>query len=355
MIALKEKGWSVFALVPKGEYSDRFKELGIIHIDYKINRGGLNPFNEIKTIFELSKKLKEINPDIIHTFTVKPNIYGTLSAMISKNPKVINSVTGLGSFFIENDALSKMIRILILFLYKFIFRYSKFVIFQNSDDLNLFVEKKILDRKKAVLIKGSGVDRSFFNSNNNPSKNPKKILFIGRLLIHKGIKEFIESAKIIKKEFKDVEFVVAGDFYDGNLYNIDKNYFQNALKENIITFLGWQKDIKKIIKECYIFVLPSYREGLPRTALEAAAMSKPIITTNAVGTKESVEDGYNGFLVPIKDYQEIAQKIKILLNDEKLYYQMSKNSYEKAKKEFIVDIVVEKHLKIYHLLEKNND
>jgi len=351
MKALKEKGWSVYALVPEGEYSSGFKNFGIMHIKYNIDRGSLNPLSEIKTIFEISKKLKEIKPDIIHTFTAKPNIYGTIAAKISGNKNIICSVTGLGSFFIENDFKSKLIKNIILILYKIVFRYSWRVIFQNSDDLKLFVNKKIINKNKALLIKGSGVDTSFYQSNKDPSKNPKKILFIGRLLVHKGIKEFIEAAKIIKKEFgKKVEFVVVGDFYDGNPYNVDKDYFFEAVSQKAITFAGWQKDVKKFLEECYIFVLPSYREGLPRTALEAASMSRPIITTKTIGCKESVDDGYNGFLVDIKDAKTIAKKIKTLLSNETLYKKMSQNSRLKAKNEFDAKIVVNEHLKIYNTL-----
>lgn len=349
MKALVKEGWEVVALTPQGEYSSRFEKEGIRYISYEIDRGSLNPLKELKTIYDIAQKLRKISPDIVHTFTAKPNIYGNIAAKIAGIKTCISSVTGLGSFFIEDDFKSKIVRFLIVNLYKLVFRFSKTVIFQNSDDLKLFVSKNIVKKEKTALIKGSGIDtKEWVSSKDVLSSSPKKILFIGRLLIHKGIGEFIESAKEVKKIFKEgTLFIVAGDFYKGNPYNIDKKAIQNAIDEGTITFLGWREDIKELLDDSYIFVLPSYREGLPRTAIEAASMSKPIITTKTVGCKEAVDDGYNGFLTPLKNHTEITKAIIKLLEDKNLYTKMSQNSRKKALKEFDIEVIVKNHIDIY--------
>jgi N,N'-diacetylbacillosaminyl-diphospho-undecaprenol alpha-1,3-N-acetylgalactosaminyltransferase len=341
MKELVKKGNLVYAVCPRGDVFNKFKDYGINAIEYQIDRGSLNIFKEINTIKNIKKVINKINPDILHTFMHKPNIYGNLTGYENR----INTITGLGSFFIHNDFKSKIIKNIIEIGYKITTKNTKKIIFQNGDDLNYFVNRGIINKNKAVLIKSSGIDTNeWTNEDINFKKeelgivdNKPIVLMIARVIKDKGVNEFIESANLLKDK---AHFLYVGDIDKGN-----KNAFLPDWKN--IKYLGFRKDIKELISICDIFVLPSYREGVPRTLLEAASMSKPIVTTNTPGCREVVDDNKNGFLVPIKDYKSLAEKIEILIDDKNLREKFGKNSREKAKKEFDIKIVVNGYLKVY--------
>ncbi len=341
MKELVKKDNEVYAVCPRGEVFDKFQEYGIKAVEYKIDRGSLNIFKEINTIKNIKEVINKIDPDILHTFMHKPNIYGNL--MFHKN--TINTVTGLGSFFIHNDFKSKIVKKIIELGYKTTTKNTKKVIFQNSDDLNYFVKNNIINEEKAVLIKSSGIDTNEWkNENIDFSKkklgvfdNKPVVLMIARVIRDKGVKEYIKAAEILKDK---AHFLYVGGIDKGN-----KNAFIPDWKN--VKYLGFRRDIKELISICDIFILPSYREGVPRTLLEAASMAKPLVTTNAPGCREVVEDNKNGFLVPVKDYKELARKIEILIDNPDLGKEFGKNSREKAKKEFDIKIVVRQYLKIY--------
>jgi len=336
MKELVKRGHKVYAITPKGEVSHKFREYGIEVIDYKINRASLNPFNELKTIKDLKEKVENLNLDILHSFTHKPNIYGSFTN--AKN--FIQTVTGLGSFFINDDFKSKIIKKVILSGYKFSSKKAKKVIFQNSDDLNLFVNLGIIEKEKAVLVKSSGIDTSEWRMENGEGRINKKlvILMIARVIRDKGVEEYIKAAEMLKGK---AEFLYVGEIDKGN-----KNAFLPNWKN--VKYLGFRSDVKELIEKADIVVLPSYYgEGVPRTLIEAASMGKPIVTTNNRGCKEVVENGINGFLVPVKDYKSLAEKIEILIDNPTLREKFGKNSRIKAIKEFDIKIIVDKYLKIY--------
>ena len=349
MKELVKRGHKVYAITPKGDVFDKFKEFGIEAIDYKIERASLNPLNELKTIQDLKTKVRRLDLDILHSFMHKPNIYGSFTDA----QNFIQTVTGLGSFFIHQDLKSKIIKNIILTGYKISSKKAKKVIFQNSDDLEMFVRLRIISREKAVLVKSSGIDTNEWRMESGeellgfefqvPSSefrvnNEKPIvLMIARVIKDKGVEEFIKAAEILKDK---AEFWYVGDIDKGN-----KNAFNPDWKN--VKYLGFRRDIKELISKCDIIVLPSYREGVPRTLLEAASMAKPIVTTNAPGCKEVVDDGVNGFLVPIKDYKSLAKKIGILIDNPDMRKEFGKKSREKAVKEFDIKAVIDKYLAVY--------
>lgn len=365
MLELKRQGWRVYAICPRGSISDKFKEFGIEHVEYKIERKSLNPIKEIKVLLDLYNVLKSLNLDILHTFAYKPNIYGTIAGKLAKVPIIINLIEGLGSLYVEDNLKVRILRTIIENLSKITFRLPNKCIVINSDDMNYLISKRILPKEKGILIKSVGVDTEEFD----PKKiNPQRIealrkelmlgddqvivLMISRLLIHKGILEYFKSAEILKEKYGDkVEFLIAGDFDPGNPYNISKEILLSFIERKIIKFLSWRNDIKELLAISDIFVLPSYyREGIPRTLLEAASMKKPIITTNSVGCREVVEDGKNGFLVPVKDYNSLAKSIEILINDENKRKEFGEYSREKVIKEFDVRKVLKQYLDLYNSL-----
>jgi len=363
MIEFVKKNCAVYAITPEGKYSSKFLENGIKHISYNIRRGSLNPFLELKTILELFRILKTFKPSILHTFMAKPNIYGTIAGKLARIPIIINTITGLGSFYVENNLKSKFVRGLINLFYGLAFLFSDCVIFQNFDDLKYFYKIGLVRKAKATVIKGSGIDTKQFSPRSTQSKTLEQlrkelnlnskivILMIARLLKHKGVLEYCRAAQIIKFYYEGtVEFLLVGDFDKGNPFCVEKDKLYYFIQNDIIKFLGRRDDIKEIIALCDVFVLPSYREGIPRTLIEAASMGKPIVTTNAVGCKEVVEHGRNGFLIPLKDSDALAEAIETLIKNKKSREKFGKHSRQKAIKEFDKNIVVEKTISLYKKL-----
>jgi len=369
IIELANRNWEVFAITPEGKYSSNYLEYGIKHISYNIKRRSFNPFLELKTILEIYRILKTFKPSVLHTFNVKPNIHGTIAGRLAQIPIIINAVTGLGSFYVENNLKAKFVRRLINIFYRLIFQFSDYVIFQNFDDLKYFYKIGLVKKEKAIVIKGWGIDTRQFTLDSIQSEileqlrkelnlNSKIIiLMIARLIKHKGVLEYCRAAQIIKSYYEDsVEFLLVGDFDKGNPFCVDKDKFYYFIQKNIIKFLGRRDDIKELIALCDVFVLPSYyREGIPRTLIEASSMGKPIVTTNAVGCREVVEHGRNGFLIPTRDSKALAEAIEILIKNKKLREKFGKISRKKAIKEFDKNIVIEKIINLYKkLLKKRN-
>ncbi len=345
MKALADLGHEVYAVCPRGEYFCRFEEEGIHAVSYEIERGSINPLKELQALKNILEALRPLNLDVLHTFTAKPNIYGALAGKKLGIKAIVCSVTGLGSFYIQEGLKARCIRFLIESLYRIAFALAKKTVFQNSEDLELFIRKGILRREKTALIRGSGIDMETFSPNPNRIQNDKTVvLMIARAIWDKGVREYYEAARILKD--KRVRFLYVGDVDKGNISSADEAFMRSGNVE----FLGHRDDVKELLESCDIFVLPSYREGLPRTLLEASAMKKAIITTDTTGCREVVGDGVNGFLVPVRSSEPLAEKIAMLANDENLRVRFGEAAYAKCKNEFDVRIVVKKHLELYEAL-----
>ncbi len=355
MIELVKKGHIVYAICPRGEKFDLFEQHGIKAIEYKILRKSLNPFKELKTIRNIYRVIKPLKLDILHNFTVKPNIYGSIAGHLAKVQMVVNSVTGMGSFFIQESSKAKIVRGVIEKLYKEANKKASYVIFQNSDDMDYFVKRALLKPEQAILIKSSGIDSERFDINNVEHssvtalkeeldiKDEVVVLMVARAIWDKGVREYYEAAEMLGKTYKGVKFLYVGDTDEGNHSCAAKEF----LSSSNVQWLGHRDDIVELTALSDIYVLPSYREGVPRTLLEAAAMSKPIVTTDAIGCKEVVDDGYNGFLVKVKDSFSLSNGIEKLLDDEDLRDTMGRNGRIKVLKEFDVKIVVQKYMEVY--------
>ena len=360
MQKLVKEGHKVYAVIPKGEFFDKFSEHGIETVEYKIERKSLNPFREFITIKHIYDVIKPLNIDILHSFTVKPNIYGAIAGNLAKVPETISTITGMGSFYIDTSLKAKIVKFIIENLYKFVFKRVTGVIFQNSDDLNHFVEANILDKSKAFLVRSSGVDTEFFSPTKPNAKLKEElnlkdevvVLMVARAIWHKGIKEYYQSAKVIKDKYKNVKFYLVGGVDIGNHSAVPKEFLEN---DSNVIWLNERNDIKELISICDIFVLPSYREGVPRTLLEATSMAKAIVTTDTIGCREVVAHNINGFLVKLYDSKDLANKIEILINDKKLRDKFGRNGRIKAINEFDVKVVVDKYLAIYKKFLKDKE
>lgn len=366
MKALMRRGFEVYAVVPRGDYADKLTAQSIKVIPYPIDRESLNPLKEIKIIYSLYKIFKKERFDLIHTFTIKPNIYGTIAGKLAGVPIIINTVTGLGYIYTIDNAMTKLLRIVLNLLYRICFKFAKKVIFQNTDDLCRL--RNFLDSdNKALVIKGTGIDTVYFSPEEVDEKQVKHIkdefgldgklviTMIARLYWSKGVKEFIEAANELLKENKNLIFLIIGWIDEGNPDAISEEFIQTN-QNTFIKFLRKREDIREILYHTDVYVLPSYREGLPRTILEAMCMEKPIVTTNVPGCREVVENGINGFLVPAKNSKSLASAIEKLILDKEIREKMGRAGREKVIKEFSSEIIVDKIIKLYEVLsyEKAN-
>ncbi len=352
MKALSEMGWQVYAIVPEGDYCCKLEEEGITVVNYPIDRKSLNPFKEIRSVLEIAKVLKRVKPDILHTFTAKPNIYGVLAGKLAKVPFIVNTITGLGSFFIEDSLKAKLVRKMILSMYRLTLRRANFVVFQNRDDYNYFLKMGLVDKGRATVIRGSGIDTDLWKPAERSKNNGVvRVITVGRLLKHKGIHEFLEVASKLKKIYGDkVEFTVVGSPDEGNPYSIDIRYLDSFKEKGVIKHIDWlnPEELKRLMSNSDVFVLLSYREGLPRTGIEALSLGLPLVVSDTVGCREVVEEGQNGYLVDVRNTDSIANKLSILIEDRALREKMGAYSRKIAVKEYDVKKVIEKYIEIYN-------
>ena len=339
--ALKEEGHKVVFIAPYDEkYSEILKQefdFYPVHIDPK----GMNPLQDFKTMLSLFKLFRSIRPNVVMNFTIKPNIYSAISAGIL-GIKVINNITGLGTIFIKESIVTKLAKL----LYKVALGFSNKVFFQNSDDMNLFVENGLVNKNKCALLPGSGVDLNKFTPKHKERENDTFVfLVIARLLKDKGIVEFIDACKIIKEKQTNMQCQLLGSVGAENQTAITKDELQTWVDQGLVNYLGTTDKVEDVIANADCVVLPSYREGTPRSLLEASAMEKPIITTNVVGCKEVVDDGVNGYLCEVNNAEDLAEKMQALLNlsqDERVL--MGKAGREKITQEFDEKIVIKKYV-----------
>ncbi|WP_085990884.1 glycosyltransferase family 4 protein [Oceanobacillus senegalensis] len=335
--SLIEENYRVVIALPYGEKVELLKEMGCEFIDVPLDRRGTNPITDLRLFLEYNKILKEVKPDVVLTYTLKPNMYGGLACRVNKT-NVIHTVTGLGSVFVRNVSYKKII----VFLNRIAFRAANMIAFMNSDNEYLYRDLKIISGdQKTMVVAGSGVNLDLFRYS-TPHKTSKiKFTFIARVLKDKGIEEYLYAAKEIKKIYNNVEFEVVG-FVDEEKY---KKMLDEYEKMRLITYLGKRDDIPSIMANSSCIVLPSYGEGRGTVLQEGAAIGRPLITCNTYGCKDNVDDGYNGFLCEVADPKSLVDVMEKFINlstEEKNL--MGKRSREKAEKEFDRNIVVNSYL-----------
>jgi len=312
----------------------------------------LNILSEIKYIFFLYKQYKKIKPDIIHHISIKPVIYGSLAAKFLQNKiAIVNAFSGMGYLF--TDSRKKFSEFVLLPLFRFIFKQKRLkIILQNQDDFNLFLRKKIVKQSQLELIKGSGVDLDEFAFCPIPATDNNNIKFVlpARMIRDKGVFEFYYAARQIKKEYPHILFTLCGDIDKANPSSLTTEQLEQWNEEGIVSWIGHQKNMAEVIANHHVVVLPSYREGLPKSLIEACAIGRPIITTDTNGCRECIIPNHNGFLVPVKDHLQLAEAIKTFIQDPILLTKFGLNSRLLAEKEFDINNVLVKTMKIYNEL-----
>lgn len=344
-------GYEVTVVTKDTGHRQEIEALGARVIDLPINKSGRNLWEEGQTFRFLYALYRREKPAVVHHVGLKVILWGTLAAKWAANVGVVNAVSGLGILFSEEQS-TFFSKLMLLFL-KYAHRQKNLaVIFQNEEDRSLFLRSGVVRQEQTFLIKGSGIDLKRFAYTPEPEDEKIRVLFTGRMIREKGVMILIAAAGELEPKWKDkVEFWLCGGL-DTNPAALTENELQAVCDGKYIRWLGYRTDVLALLRASHIMAFPSYyREGLPKSLIEAAAVGRPIITTCSVGCKEAVEEGYNGFLVPIKDSHALAGKLRLLLKDKELRQRFGKNSRLLAEKYFSVGKVVNEHLKIYrHLL-----
>ncbi|MGL4947154.1 MAG: glycosyltransferase family 4 protein [Cetobacterium sp.] len=335
--AFIEDGHEVVVLAPEDYRIDFQKELNIRHIPIDLSLRGVNPIKDLKLLLDLKKIYKKEQPDIVFHYTIKPNIYGTLAAKLEKI-KNIAVLTGLGYSFVEGGVVSKIAKM----LYKVSLKYANEVWVLNEDDKKTLTSENILNSKNIFVLPGEGVDVHRFTPWKRAENVEPIFLMVARAFYDKGVREYAEAAKIIKQKGYHVQFWFLGALGGDSRNGIDKNTMNQYEREGILKYCGHRKDVEEVINSSDCVILPSYREGISKVLMEAASMEKPIIATNVTGCKEIVEDGKTGFLVKVKDSEDLAEKIQnfIELSFEERK-EMGKNGRVKILEEFDEKKIIE--------------
>jgi glycosyltransferase involved in cell wall biosynthesis len=323
---MRNAGLDVAAAVPIADYLPEVEELGITIYPIEMGRTGINPVHDLKTLWSLFRLIRRLKPKVVFGYTIKPVVYGSIAAKAAGVPRIYSMITGLGHVFTTDSPKNRRLQKVVSLLYRAGLACNQRVFFQNPDDLQEFTERGILrDAGKAVRTYGSGVDMQRFVATPLPEGN-LTFLFIGRLLTEKGVAEFCEAAGQLHAEHPSARFIAVGP-HDPNLpHSCAVEDLQRWKEEGCVEFIGGVSDVRPWIAQCSVFVLPSYREGTPRSVLEAMSMRRPIITSDAPGCRETVEDGVNGFLVAPRTSAPLLEAMRRFAEQPALVPQMAEAS-----------------------------
>lgn len=347
-VAAREQGAMVHVATRAGTSVKEICELGFTHHTIPLSRSGSRIPSELGSLFAIWRLLRQVKPDVVHLVTIKPVIYGGIAARFAPVKKVVAAVPGLGTLFLAEGAQARLKRKIGTWLYYFALGSAKTtVIFQNPDDRQLFLDLKAVEPEQTVLIRGSGIDLGAFQFSPENLTTKPVVTFAARLIFDKGLAEFVEAIKILNSKGVAASYQIVGDLDPGNLTSAtDKDITQWQSIANL-TISGYQKDMASVFRDSNLVVLPSYREGLPKVLIEAAACGRAVITTDVPGCRDAIEVNKTGLLVPAKDAQALADAIEKLVIDSALRVKMGTAGRQLAEDAFAIEQVVEQHLTIY--------
>ncbi len=352
--AAKDAGFKVHIATSDSFASPLIKAEGFTHHTIDLKRSGTNIISDFATFISLVKLFRSVNPSLVHLVTIKPVIYGCIAARILRIKSVVAAISGLGTVFIDNSFRGLLRRLLVLKLYKSAFKHPNLaVIFQNKEDRDLFLGKNLIDSKSCHLIRGSGVQISDYPYLPEPDNVPV-VVMASRLLIDKGVIEFVESAKILKLEGEDIIFRLIGDSDPDNRTGVSENFLNQCHSEGFVELLGYREDISEQYARANVVCLPSYREGLPKSLIEAAACGRAVVTTDVAGCRDAIIPNITGLLCPAKDPKKLATAIKKLILDPNRRQEMGRAGRKLAEVEFAIEHIVRQHLNIYIKLTNPN-
>jgi glycosyltransferase involved in cell wall biosynthesis len=345
---LRSRGYEVSFAGEADGFEEKLKAEGFQF--YPI-RGGKNGLGLLLLFLDLLILYRRLRPAIVHHYTIRPVLFGSLAAYFVSSVKICNTITGLGHTFLEGGSIFK--RFLMAF-YKTALARSERVFFQNQEDMNLFLERKIVSKEKSVLVPGSGVNLQRYKvSESTKERNTTRFLMVSRLIRQKGVLDYLEASRILKSR-TDLEFHLLGDVDHHNPSSLSKDEAERLVSQAGVKWIRFQDDVRPLLDEVDVVVLPSYREGVPRSLLEAAAMGKALIATDVVGTREVVRDHVNGLLVPVCNPALLAQAMTYLADNNETRQEMGIKSRRIAETVFDERIVFERTDNVYRdLIERS--
>ena len=346
--AALEAGYDVTIVSEDTGVSHKIREAGLKTINLPINKAGTNMKDEVKTLFFLYKLFRREKPDIVHLVGLKTMLWGSIACRLAGVKAMVSAVCGLGVLFDEKHAQSFMTQAILKVMRITHHKKRLRVIFQNNDDKGIFQDAKIVNDSQCAFTNGSGINLQNYDYTPEPTEGPIKIIFTARMVEDKGTLVLIEAAKKLEPEYKGkIQFLLCGGL-DTNPNGITKEMLESRCDGEYIQWLGHRKDVLELLKQSHIMAFPSwYREGLPKSVIEAEAIGRPIVTTDSVGCRDTVIDGKNGFLIPIKDSNALADALKKLIDSKELRETMGKNAREFAVNKFDIKDVTDVHLDVY--------
>jgi glycosyltransferase involved in cell wall biosynthesis len=351
-LSLHRAGHELLLLSPPGPYGEKLQALGLRWEALPMERRSLNPLRELSLLRHLVALLRRERPALVHGFTIKCAVYGSLAARLAGVPARVNAVAGMGYVFTSNDAKARALRPVVRALLRLALDgEGARLILQNRDDVALFERAGLVDPARIRLVRGSGVDCSrFVKRGGDRSGGPLRVLVAARLLWDKGLEEYVQAARELLAEGRRIEFLLAGTPDPGNPAAVPEETVRGWVNEGVVNWLGHVEDMPTLLSAVDVVALPSYREGLPKTLIEAAACAQPLITTDVPGCREVVTDGVDGLLVPVRDAKALAHAIRRLDDDPALARRLGEAAWAKAHAEFDERIVIRRTIDVYREL-----
>lgn len=349
-LAARDAGYDVHIAVPDEAEAAQVEATGLPTHRIPLQRGKSGLSADWKLLGSLRRLFRELKPDLVHLVTIKPVLFGGLAAQLEGVPAVVAAVSGLGHVFIERGPVAALRRTAVLAAYRVALAHpNKRVIFQNDDDRNLFVRRRTVPPSAATIIRGSGVDTKLFAPTPEPDilEGPPRVVLPARMLREKGVGEFIAAAEQLRREGVAARCTLVGETDAANPSAIDANELRRWYESGVIEWWGHRSDMPNVYAQSHIVCLPSYREGLSKTLLEAMACGRPIVTTDVPGCRDAVRDGVNGLLVPARNSGALADALKLLIQDAPLRLELGARGREICEREFGIDGVVAQTLRLY--------
>ncbi len=344
---IRSRGWEVVVTGPDQTDVDRIKELGVRFVEVPVEKNGTSVLADLKYCRDLASLMKNEKPDAVLGYTIKPVVYGAIAAKIAGVKNINSMITGGGYTFISTTLHARVLGFIVRILYRIGLAMADHVIFQNKDDLEEFCSKHLVSRKKSAVVNGSGVNMEQFT----PAPLPEKTTFfmLSRILKNKGVREYLRAAKALKEVHPEIRFCLLGKYEDNMQDAIPAEQVEPYIREGIVERFEETDDVRPYYADCSVYVLPSYREGTPRTVLEAMAMGRAIITTDTNGCRETVIEDENGYLVPVRDARTLARRMKYLAEHSDLIRKMGEKSRAYAEEKFAVDKVNKEMIRIMEI------
>ncbi|MEJ2895898.1 glycosyltransferase family 4 protein [Bordetella avium] len=350
-IAAQAQGYEVHVATMDGPSVPQIQALGMMHHVIPMSRSGKKPMEELKTMLALYRLFRKLRPDLAHLVTIKPVLYGGIAARLARVPAMVAAISGLGYVFMAKGARARLVRAVVGRFYRLALGHpNSRVIFQNANDRDLLSRLGAVRSERVEMIRGSGVDLSRYRAEPEPPAPPVVVLMVARLLRDKGVYEFVEAARLLRQQGLNVRMRLAGGVDLGNPASIRADEVQAWARAGLVEALGERQDIAELYAASHIAVLPSYREGLPKSLIEAAACARAVVTTDVPGCRDAIDPDQTGLLVPPHDAPALAAAIARLVADPAQRQRMGQAGRRLAEREFSIDDVCRRHLAIYAAL-----